>query len=156
MRLAKYNHSIPFLFIPFLFLFYSATVRSQNSTTYSTEKEQYRVVAVKEATDRVESISNVVELIKPTTAYLPNAFTPDQDGTNDRFGVVGINVAEYQLKIFNRWGELIFESSDIANKWDGTHNGNLVPDGVYVYTLFAKELTTGKRITKTGTVTLLL
>jgi len=129
---------------------------AQNKPSYSNEKEVFRVVAIKDDSRRIESISNTIEFERPTTIYLPNAFTPDHDGSNDQFGAVGINVEEYQLKIFNRWGELIFESSDIAYKWDGSHKGQPVPDGVYVYTLVAKELVTGKRISKTGTVTVLL
>jgi gliding motility-associated-like protein len=135
---------------------FSNEITAQSKPTYSVDKPVYRVVAVKNDTARVESISNTAELLKPSTLYLPNAFTPDRDGSNDTFGAVGINVEKYELKIFNRWGELLFESNDINHKWDGTHKGSLVQDGVYVYTFYAKELTTGKNISKTGTVTLLL
>jgi gliding motility-associated-like protein len=156
MRTARCYSSILSKLI-LLALFTIAKVGSaQNNPTYSNEKEVFRVVAIKDDLNRIESVSNTIELERPTTIYMPNAFTPDHDGSNDQFGAVGINVEEYHLKIFNRWGELIFESSDIAYKWDGTHKGQLVPDGVYVYTLFAKELVTGKRISKTGTVTILL
>ncbi len=67
--------------------------------------------------------------------YFPNAFTPNRDGLNERFAPVGNLVETYQLRIFNRWGELIFESNDIALGWDGTYKGNTVPDGVYVYVI---------------------
>ena len=129
---------------------------AQTKASYSKGKENYRVVAIKEDTSRIESISNTVELIKSTTIYFPNAFTPDQDGANDTFGAVGLNVEKYELKVFNRWGELLFESNNISDKWDGTHKGKRVPDGVYVYTFFAREVATGKSLSKSGTVTLLL
>ncbi len=65
--------------------------------------------------------------------YVPNAFTPDGDGFNDEFYPVTIAhfIAEYRLEIFNRWGELIFESHDLDKKWDGTFDGTMVQQGVY-------------------------
>lgn len=156
MNLAQSPFSVVCKVILMALFVLTTSANAQDKSSFSLEKERYRVVAVKQDTKRVESISNIVELVKSTTVYLPNAFTPDHDGANDRFGVVGINVEEYELKIFNRLGELLFESRDITNKWDGTHLGKPVPDGVYVYTLVAKELVTGKNISKTGTVTLLL
>lgn len=139
-----------------LFVLHYGEAAAQTKASYSVGKENYRVVAIKEDTSRVESISNTVEFAKSTTVYFPNAFTPDQDGDNDTFGAVGLNVDEYELKVFNRWGELIFESNNITDKWDGTHKGKLAPDGVYVYTFFAREAATGKNISTSGTVTLLL
>lgn len=139
-----------------LFVFHIGGANAQTKASYSIGKENYRVVAIKEDTNRIESVSNAVELAKSTTIYFPNAFTPDNDGANDTFGAVGLNAEEYELKIFNRWGELLFESNNITNKWDGTHNGKLVSDGVYVYTFFAREAATGKKISTSGTVTLLL
>ena len=145
-----------FKLILLTFFLYTTSAVAQDKSVFSLEKERYRVIAVKNDTNQIESVSNIAELTRPTTIYLPNAFTPDQDDNNDRFGAVGINVEKYELRIFNRWGELIFESNRIENKWDGRHQGQPVPDGVYVYTLVAKELVSGKNITKTGTVTLLL
>jgi gliding motility-associated-like protein len=150
------NRSFFIFFSLVLFLFVSSMgVNAQNKSSYSIEKENYRVVAVKHDSKRTESISNTAELLNPSTSYFPNAFTPDQDGSNDKFGAVGINVEKYELKIFNRWGELLFESNNITHKWDGTHNGTAVAVGVYVYTFFAIEMTTRRSISKTGTVTLL-
>ncbi|MDX1445433.1 LamG-like jellyroll fold domain-containing protein [Lishizhenia sp.] len=66
--------------------------------------------------------------------YIPNSFTPDGDAANDGFKVEGdCKFMVYELNIFNRTGTLIFSSTDIADVWDGTYNGQLVPDGVYVY-----------------------
>lgn len=128
---------------------------AQSKVSYSKEKAVYRVVAVSEGNTAIESVSNTAEFITATYVYLPNAFTPDQDGVNDKFGAVGINAEKYDLKIFNRWGELLFESNNITHKWDGSHKGKLVSDGVYVYTFSATEAATGKLISKTGTVTVL-
>lgn len=67
--------------------------------------------------------------------YLPNAFIPDNDGLNDVFKAEGSNLVYFELQIFNRWGEKIFESKDISNGWDGTYNGNKAAIGVYSYRL---------------------
>ncbi len=72
---------------------------------------------------------------------IPNAFTPDGDGINDVFFVslsaVPLNL---QLSIFNRWGELIFESSDPLAQWDGTYQGRPAPQGVYAYQFTYRKL----------------
>ncbi|MCX8149819.1 gliding motility-associated C-terminal domain-containing protein [Thermaurantimonas aggregans] len=70
-----------------------------------------------------------------TTLYIPNAFTPNGDGRNDCFQVVGDNLSSYQIQVFSRWGELVYESDDVSQCWDGTHRGRPVPDGVYLYVI---------------------
>ncbi len=67
--------------------------------------------------------------------YVPNTITPNEDGTNDVFYVYGINIKQITMRVFDRWGELIYESMDKDKGWDGTFNGNYVQFGVYVYTL---------------------
>jgi gliding motility-associated-like protein len=67
--------------------------------------------------------------------YTPNAFTPNGDNNNDFFLVFGKAIHQNSLKIFNRWGEEVFESSDMNNGWDGTYKGIAQPSGVYVYVL---------------------
>jgi gliding motility-associated-like protein len=67
--------------------------------------------------------------------YVPNCFSPNGDGVNDRFQVGGIpECISAQLIIFNRWGEVVFEDSSL-HAWNGTMRGQPVPDGVYVYVL---------------------
>lgn len=72
--------------------------------------------------------------------YIPDAFTPNRDDRNDAFKPVGLNLQKdfYTFQIFNRWGQLIFESNDPEKGWDGTFNGQLCQSGVYVYKLQAK------------------
>ena len=67
--------------------------------------------------------------------YMPDAFTPNGDGKNDSIGVLYDcpNVKYIKLAIFNRWGETVYESTDLNGKWDGTYKGKQVPSGVYVY-----------------------
>jgi gliding motility-associated-like protein len=70
-----------------------------------------------------------------TSFYIPNAFTPNGDGVNDIFFVYGRGVEELQLRIFNRWGELVFETKDQSRGWDGTYRGQLLNPDVFVYEL---------------------
>jgi len=67
-----------------------------------------------------------------TTFYLPNAFTPNNDGINEKYVAVGENILKFKMMIFNRWGELLFESDDIASGWDGTYDNLPAPLGLYV------------------------
>jgi len=86
---------------------------------------------------------------------LPNTFTPNNDGLNDVFYVRGSGLTNIKLlRVFNRWGELIFESPDINIGWDGTYNGTPVNAGVYVYYLEA-VCSNGESSLIKGNVTLL-
>jgi gliding motility-associated-like protein len=67
------------------------------------------------------------------TILFPSAFTPNGDGINDFFKVLGKNIESCNLKIYNRWGESIFESIDKNTGWDGRFNGEIVQQGVYLY-----------------------
>lgn len=65
--------------------------------------------------------------------FIPNAFTPNNDGLNDVFRVYGYAAREVHMMVFNQWGEKIFESRSQQQGWDGTHKGRVQPAGVYVY-----------------------
>ncbi|MDF1673719.1 MAG: PKD domain-containing protein [Vicingaceae bacterium] len=73
--------------------------------------------------------------------YIPNAFTPDNDGNNDFFTAVGEAIEEFDMQIFNRWGEKIFETNDLNSGWNGTTKGNntLAMEGVYVYKIKLRD-----------------
>ncbi len=62
--------------------------------------------------------------------YVPNAFSPNGDGTNELFGISGSGIKDYTCSIYNRWGECIFKGS---GAWDGSFRGQIVPEGVYLY-----------------------
>ncbi len=123
---------------------------------YEEGSASYRIVGVSNDAEETKNLSNTATLIKSTTVYFPNAFSPDHDGVNDFFGVVGMNAEKYTLKVYNKWGELLFATNNTNEKWDGTHKGKAVSEGVYVYTMSAKEKFSGKQISRSGTVTLLL
>lgn len=76
-----------------------------------------------------------IEVMPEFYIYVPNAFTPNGDRHNQHFEVSTVNIADFNIMIFNRWGEKIFESNDQEFKWDGTYKGMMVPDGVYVWVI---------------------
>jgi gliding motility-associated-like protein len=84
---------------------------------------------------------------------IPNLFSPNSDGINDVFAIYGNNIREVSLKIFNRWGEKVFDADNIYGGWDGTYKAVEQPSGVYTYTADIVFLN-NKKMFKSGTVTL--
>ena len=84
----------------------------------------------------------------------PTGFTPNGDGKNEIFYVRGGPFTELKFTLYNKWGEVIFESVDQQLGWDGTYKGKNAPVGVYVYTIEATT-TDGNAYSKTGKVTLI-
>ncbi len=107
-------------------------------------------------------IDTVVISVNYCNSYIkaPDAFTPNGDGTNDHFTVFGKYVSDYQIKIYNRWGEEVYSSTDInelndlSRGWDGTYKGKLQDVGTFVYYITGKDLN-GKSIFEKGNVTLI-
>jgi len=69
----------------------------------------------------------------PASLFIPNTFTPDGDGRNDVFLAVGVNIASFEMAIFDRWGRLLFESFDPGTGWDGRFQGSPVKNDMYVW-----------------------
>ncbi|MCJ0743511.1 Ig-like domain-containing protein [Pedobacter montanisoli] len=86
--------------------------------------------------------------------YIPNTFTPNNDGKNDIFYAYGNSISKFTMKVYNQWGQLLFESQSILTGWDGTHKGKAQPNGAYVYYI---EVTfeNGSSKKLKGTITLL-
>ena len=75
----------------------------------------------------------IVNEVPRTEIYVPNSFTPNADWHNEVFVVYGKNIKTYSMKIFDRWGDLLFESDDIQKHWDGYFNGRKVEENRYLY-----------------------
>jgi gliding motility-associated-like protein len=75
----------------------------------------------------------VVRDLCPTRYYIPNVFSPNDDGVNDYFSIFGSDILGLQLSIYDRWGSLLFQSSDIEARWDGYYRGKAMLPGVYVW-----------------------
>ncbi|NJL77604.1 MAG: gliding motility-associated C-terminal domain-containing protein, partial [Saprospiraceae bacterium] len=75
-------------------------------------------------------------VILPATLQVPNLFTPNGDERNDLFRVIyteGLVIEAFELRVYSRWGNLVFETNNIDEGWDGTKDGELMPSDVYVY-----------------------
>lgn len=92
------------------------------------------------------------------TFYVPSGFTPDDDGTNDTWGPLGqsFEVESYNVKIYDRWGTLIWQTDNPDKRWDGTMQSSTkdVPQGMYVYVFTMKKFNTFEPKVIKGTVTL--
>lgn len=88
------------------------------------------------------------------TIYFPSAFTPNNDGKNDVFNILNAHgLQDYDLMIYNRWGQKIFESRDLAKGWNGLFNGQLQSTGVYVWSCRYKKY--NAIVNRKGTVVLI-
>ena len=101
------------------------------------------------------TLSQLVEVKKVVSMFVPSAFSPNGDGVNDEFYVGHRLVGNFHIEIFNRWGQLVYESSDPDFRWDGRGvSGQHVREGVYVYRIRAQDLN-GMREDRSGTITVL-
>ncbi len=94
----------------------------------------YRIVGIEGSTGYSgQSVSNEIKLFQKPLITPPNAFTPNSDELNDQFGVFPVFVKDFHLKIFNRWGEKVFETYNKHQGWDGTYRGNAQFNNVYIW-----------------------
>lgn len=90
--------------------------------------------------------------------WLPNSFTPNFDGQNDKFApIINVPISKYQLSVFNRWGQRVFRTNNYDEGWDGSfqNNGKELPTGVYFYRLIYTCDRADKQEIKQGDVTLI-
>lgn len=100
----------------------------------------------------VQASSVPCEIIIPTI-FLPNIFSPNGDGSNDVFLVRGQGIRSVYLKVYDRWGELVFETRDIALGWDGTYRGQDMETATYIYVVEA-VFDNGEEYKDKGNITL--
>lgn len=126
-------------------------VRYEEETQYTfTESGSFVVTLKGRLTDIDQELDSAVVKITISESRLemPNAFSPNGDLRNDIYGAKGINnpdspdhwksIIEFHAYIFNRWGQKLFEWTDITQGWDGTYNGSPVKEGVYFVLVKAK------------------
>jgi gliding motility-associated-like protein len=95
-----------------------------------------------------------IKVYKGPEIYVPNAFTPNGDGKNDRFRPIAVGMREIRyFEIYNRYGQLIFSSPDAFRGWDGTMAGKSQPSGTYVWRIAGVDFN-GQPHSKKGTITL--
>jgi gliding motility-associated-like protein len=87
--------------------------------------------------------------------YIPTAFSPNEDGLNDVFKPTLVNFEQYELLIFNKWGEVIFRTKDVNQGWDGTYQGTPLEPGIYSYMMRFITTEDGEFQNKNGQVFLI-
>ena len=101
-----------------------------------------------------DTIQKTVTVHPDFAVYAPNAFTPNGDGLNDFFQVKGLGIKTYLLQIYSRWGDLIYESNNLEDQWDGKYNGEFVETGTYAFTIKYESML-NKDYSLEGTVTVM-
>ena len=104
-----------------------------------------------------DTVSYDMNIVQDVIFFAPNAFTPDGDEFNQswKMYIQGIDVYNFEFYIFNRWGEIIWESRDPDSSWDGTYNNQKVKAGTYVWKATAKDLINDNKYEFSGHINVL-
>jgi len=105
----------------------------------------------------VDSVAHIVPVLPEVIIYAPNTFTPDDDEYNQKWRLVlaGVDVMSFQLEIYNRWGEMVWESRDINAGWDGTYGGTAALQGGYTWKATARDSASDKKYLWSGHINIL-
>jgi gliding motility-associated-like protein len=95
-----------------------------------------------------------ITIIQDNNIFVPNSFSPNGDGSNEKLFVRGNNLYGVRLTVFDRWGEKVFETTDQSQGWDGTYNGKELDPGVFTYVVTV-NYNNKESATQSGTVTLI-
>ena len=129
----------------------------QNPTFIFPEEEGIYAVTLTTITDEGcrDSITKNITVNQDLSIFVPNIITPDGDSFNEVFKpyFTGIDIYDYHLTIYNRWGEPVFESYNLAVGWNGTFGGEIVEDGVYIWHITTAEIASDKKLDYHGHVT---
>ena len=117
------------------------TFMDEHATDLCMKQYIYRVIATEQTTNSQDvqdiSTSNHIRIRPRSSLFVPNAFTPNHNGLNEIFAPKGQYIYNYQLEIYNRWGERVFISNECLGGWDGTYKGEAADEGIYYYKLDA-------------------
>lgn len=134
------------VFVPWL-TFMPGDLEKENIDleSFQVDTITFRIIAIKDSADQLESYSNTVSFIPSSYLWVPSGFTPDDNGLNEIFrpsvGYVFGDVKDasqrYQFTILNRWGQVVFKTNNPKQGWDGTLNGQPCQVGLYIYQVSA-------------------
>jgi gliding motility-associated-like protein len=124
---------------------------------YADEPGDYCFQFIDELGCLQEGNIHLVHIDHDADLYIPNAFTPNNDGRNDVFQPKGTEVRDYEFSVWNRWGDQVFSSVDQSAVWDGSYQGgtHYVQDGIYTYRVTYNGTCSAEKILKTGYITVL-
>jgi gliding motility-associated-like protein len=126
----------------------------EDTTFLSRQIIQYRIRAESNDDPALITHSNFVIQQVESVLWLPNSFTPNGDGLNDFFKPEGTQMREFSMRIFTRYGDLIYTTEDQNLGWDGTYNGEDMPPVTYIYKMEATD-ELDKKYNKTGQLLLI-
>ena len=113
-----------------------SSIQLHPSFTFPDTGKQEITLVVTHESGCKDTLTKIIDVVPKVTYFLPNAFTPNSDNVNDFFRGNGIfeGMLNFKLSIWNRWGEMVFETNDPTYGWNGqkNNNGDLSPNGVYV------------------------
>jgi gliding motility-associated-like protein len=127
---------------------------AENSTVVVAPGETTTYVAWARVCNGQEFTDTVTVYVFPN---IPNAFTPNGDGLNDDFRILGVppeNITRFNMQVFNRWGQMVFSSNDILKPWDGKLNGEVCDVGMYSWVIYYEDNNKTK-VSNKGTVMLI-
>lgn len=138
----------------------SAEINPSHEYDYQSQPYDVMLVAVGENACNDTMIRSVLLEFRPDTVlvFAPNAFTPDGNEFNQEFKPIfneSVNEYKYSMQVFNRWGEMVFETFDVNVGWDGTYQNMKSPSGIYTYVIRFKDKNTEKAYRSDGTISLL-
>lgn len=129
-------------------------VQTQNASYIFDQPGLYPVaLVVRNEGACADTIIKTIRVDSDFALYVPNAFTPNTDDNNELFQAKGFGIAKFSMSIYTRWGQKVFESTDINKGWDGTFKGESCKDDVYVWRVYATN-EKGKEFNQSGFVTL--
>ncbi|TAH17538.1 MAG: gliding motility-associated C-terminal domain-containing protein [Cytophagales bacterium] len=134
---------------PYTSISTSANTFVELKSQFDRQFVRYRIGAI---INGILVYSNIVSVRVDAILIFPNAFSPNNDGLNDTFGVKASFIKDFRLQIFSRWGILMYESTDTNSSWDGKYNGETVQAGEYIFTIEGADMI-GKKIDKKGILT---
>ncbi|MGB0429072.1 MAG: PKD domain-containing protein [Bacteroidia bacterium] len=116
----------------------ATTVIDNKKATRSDSSFYVRVKAIEKGPNPDTSFSNIIKVYPEPVVYIPNAFSPNRDNVNDVLTMDGIGFqrdefAEFTMRIYNRWGQKVFETDTYGDFWDGSVDETVCMEGVYTY-----------------------
>lgn len=88
-----------------------------------------------------DEIIHKIDVVSELSVYIPNAFSPYDDGVNETFVVKGIGIQDFEMQVFDRWGSVIFQSDNLEYGWDGTaFSGQKMNNGTYMYHIYLTDV----------------